>query len=87
MGVGESEADVVGECAEVGGVVVEAFEFDEQRAQSVDRLGDGDGEGVFDGEAVREGVGGGGVAADPFGQVDGVGWRDAVGRVSRCRGG
>ena len=54
VGVGEGEPDVVGERADVGGVVVEAFQFDEQRAQPVHLIRYVDAEGVFDGQAVRE---------------------------------
>ena len=68
--VGEGESDVVGQRAEVGDVVVEPFELDEQGPQPVYLVGQVDTERVFDGEAVGERVRDGGVAADAFGQLD-----------------
>ena len=68
--VGDAEADVVAECADVGDVVVETFELEENRTQ---HLGGGRGgccAGFFDGEAVGEGVADGGVAGDPLRQLD-----------------
>ena len=76
--VGECESDVVGQRAQVGDVVVEPFEFDEQRPQPVHLVGEFDPERVFDGEAVGERVRDGGVAADAFGQVDRAVGRPAV---------
>src|SRR5664280_276750 len=73
MGVGKGEADVVGQRAHVGGVVVEAFELEYQGAQPVGRLGHLNAEGVFDGKAVCQRVTGRGVTADAFRQVGGVG--------------
>jgi hypothetical protein len=66
-------ADVVAQGADVGGVVVEPFEFEQQGALA---LGFGwhlPAGGVLDCEAVGEGVADGGVAADAFGQRQGVG--------------
>ena len=77
VGVGEGEADVVGERADVGGVVVEAFQFDEQRAQPVHLVRHVDAEGVLDGQAVRQCVRDGRVTADPLGEVDTLGRRPA----------
>ena len=68
--VGEAESDVVGQRTQVGDVVVEPFELDEQGPQPVHLVGEFDPERVLDGEAVGERVCNGGVAADAFGQVD-----------------
>ena len=87
MRVGEGESDVVGECAEVGGVVVEPFEFDQQGPQPVRLVGHLDPEGVFDGEAVRERVRGGGVAADAFGEFDRAAGGAALEEFLDTRGG
>ena len=70
MCVGQTEPDIVGQRAQVGDVVVEPFEFDEQGPQPVHLVGKFDPERVFDGEAVGERVRDGGVAADAFGQFD-----------------
>ena len=66
VGVQDAVADVVGERADVSGVVVEAFEFEEQGSEVLTGGRDGDVECVFDGEAVGEVVADGGVAADAF---------------------
>ena len=76
--VGEGEADVVGQGAEIGGVVVEPFEFDEQGPQPVRFVGQFDAERVLDRQAVGERMRGGGVAADPFGEVDRAGGGPAL---------
>ena len=70
VGVEDAVADVVGERADVGGVVVEPFELEQQGAEVLPGGRDGDAEGVFDGEAVREVVADGGVAGDAFGEFD-----------------
>jgi hypothetical protein len=69
VGVGQGEADVVGQRADVAGMVVEAFELEHQGPQPLGRLGHGDAQGVLHGEAVREGVTSRGVTADPFGEM------------------
>jgi len=58
VGVGEGEADVVGQGAQVRGVVVEAFELEDQRAQPLRRLGHRNPEGILHGKTVRQGVSG-----------------------------
>ncbi|WP_235096239.1 hypothetical protein [Streptomyces sp. A1-5] len=72
LGVEDGVADVVAQCAEVGGVVVEAFEFQEEGAGALGGLGDVGTGGFFDGEAVGEGVADGGVATDAFGKGEAV---------------
>ena len=84
VGVGQGEADVVAQGADVGDVVVEAFEFEQQGPQPVRVVGQVDAEGVLDGQAVGQGVADGGVAADPFGQLHAHRRRCGLGRVSRC---
>ncbi len=68
--VGECESDVVGQRTQVGDVVVEPLELDEQGPQPVYLVGEFDPERVLDREAVGQRVCNGGVAADAFGQVD-----------------
>ena len=80
----DAVADVVAEGAEVGDVVVEAFEFEQHGPQRGALRRALDAEGVFDRQAVGEGVADGGVAADAFGELDAVRRRRGPGRVSRC---
>ena len=69
VGVQRAVADVVAQRAEVGDVVVEPFQLEQDRPdRAARRGGTGQSEGVLDGEAERQGVADGGVAADPFGQ-------------------
>ena len=49
MAVGQGEADVVGQRPEVGGMVVEPFQFDQQRAEPVHLVWNSDPESVLDG--------------------------------------
>ena len=72
VGVGDAEADVVAQRADVGDVVVEPLELEQKgRGASALRAADA-AAGVFDGEAVGEVVADGGVAGDPFGELDAV---------------
>ena len=64
--VQDAVADVVGERADVSGMVVEAFEFEKQGSEVVTGGRDADVECVFNGEAVGEVVADGGVPADAF---------------------
>jgi hypothetical protein len=72
VAVEDGVADVVAQGAEVGGVVVEAFEF-QQDCPYLSRCGwYVDAEGVFDGVDVGEAVPDGGVAGDPLREGDPV---------------
>ena len=66
--VGQPESDVVGQRAQVGDVVVEPFQFDEQGAEPVRIVAQFDAESILDGEAVGNRMRDGGIAADALGQ-------------------
>jgi len=51
-------------------VVVEAFELEDEGAQPLGWYGHDDAECIFHGKAVGQGVRGGGITADAFGEVD-----------------
>ena len=71
VGVEDAVADVVAQRAEVGDVVVQALELEQDRPQPVRRRrGRSSDRRVLDGQAVRQRVPDGGVAADPLGQLD-----------------
>src|SRR5205823_4667860 len=76
VGVQDAVSDVVAQGAEVGDVVVQTFELEQERPLALGVRADLAAGGFLDGEAVREGVADGGVAADPFGQ------RQAGGRLA-----
>ncbi len=64
--VQDAVADVVAERADVGDVVVEPFEFEQDRALALGVGRHRPAGGVLDGEAVGQSVADRGVAADPF---------------------
>jgi hypothetical protein len=68
VGVQDAVADVVAQRADVGDVVVEPLQFEQDRALAGGLGGYRPPGGVLDGEAVGEGVPDGGVAADALGQ-------------------
>ncbi len=67
-GLGEAEADVVAQCADVGHVVVEALQFEQRGAQDAGVLCDSELPGVLEGQAVSQGMADGGVPRDALGQ-------------------
>ncbi len=69
VGVQDAVADVVCERADVGGVVVEPFELEQECSQVLPGGRDGDAERVLDREAERQVVADGGVAGDAFGEL------------------
>ncbi len=71
--MGDAEAHVVAERAEVGHVVGDPLQLDHERPQEPGVLGDLDRQGILDREAVGESVGGGGVARDALGEDDALG--------------
>jgi len=79
--VREAEADVVAQRAHVGHVVVQAFEFEQHRAQFVGARADFDTEGLFDGLDEREAVADGAVAGDLLREVQ----REVEVRPSKSR--
>jgi hypothetical protein len=68
--VEDTVVDVVAQGADVGDVVVEPFQFQQDPADPLRVRGYRELIGVFDRAAEGEGVPDGGVAADPFGQFD-----------------
>ena len=70
MGVDDAEADVVAERADVGDVVVQPLELEQYGAPHARLVWDDAPAGVFDRQAVGQGVADCGITGDPFGQLD-----------------
>ena len=70
VGVEDAVADVVAQRADVGDVVVEPFQLEQDGPPSPASSGTAVPAGVLDGLAEGQRVADGGVAADPFGQLD-----------------
>ncbi len=67
-GLGQAEANVVAQRADVGHVVVEALEFEQRGPQDAGILADRELPGVLDGLAIGKAMADSGVPRDPLGQ-------------------